>query len=103
VAPDDDEEISLSFQLELQSLQVTPGPRTGRLQNVAIPEGVRGVLRALARGVMAARAQRWDEVAWAIGEAEKGETALVEYLDATAFEAFSVALQSLKAQLAAHR
>lgn len=95
----DDDEVSLSFQMELQSLQVAPGPRTGRLANVKVPEGVRGVLRALARGVVAARGQRWEEVRWAIAEAEKGEPALLAYLDSAAFEAFMLAVQSLKSKL----
>lgn len=95
----DDDEISLSFQMELQSLQVRTNATMSRIQRAHLPEGVRGVLKWLAQGVMAARAQRWEEVQQAIAEAEKSEAELMPYLDSASYEAFQIALASLRNRL----
>ena len=95
----DDDEISLSFQMELQSLQVRTAAGVSRIQRAHLPEGVRAVLRWLSQGVMAARAGRWDEVQQAIDEAEKHDAELVPYLDSSSYEAFQIAVASLKSRL----
>lgn len=95
----DDEEVSISFQMELQSLQVRTAEGVSRLQRALLPEGVRGVLKALAQGVMAAREQRWDEVKAAIEEAQKKDAELIPYLDSSSYEAFQIAVASLQAKL----